>query len=86
MFHIALPFYIALDRRRSNAPSRVRVLLVSRENDQVHVAPAQRSWNFGLAENASRCEKNSRLFEIAFVLVRFDHVARWLVNANHGMM
>jgi hypothetical protein len=26
------------------------------------------------------------LFEIAGVLVRFDHVARFIVNANHGIM
>jgi hypothetical protein len=30
--------------------------------------------------------KNSRLFEVALVLVRFDHVARLIVNANHGIM
>jgi len=29
--------------------------------------------------------KNSRFFEIAFVLVRFDHIARRIVNANHGI-
>jgi hypothetical protein len=27
-----------------------------------------------------------RLFEIALVLVRLDHVARVIVNANHGVM
>jgi hypothetical protein len=27
-----------------------------------------------------------QLFEIARVLVRFDHVARFIVNANHHMM
>ena len=27
-----------------------------------------------------------RLFEIARVLVRFDHVASVIVNANHGIM
>jgi hypothetical protein len=26
------------------------------------------------------------LFEIALVLVRFDHVARCIVNANHTIM
>jgi hypothetical protein len=26
------------------------------------------------------------LFEIARVLVRFDHVARFIVNANHSIM
>jgi hypothetical protein len=26
------------------------------------------------------------LFEIALVLVRLDHVARFIVNANHGSM
>jgi hypothetical protein len=28
----------------------------------------------------------SLLFEIAFVLVRFNHVTRFIVNANDGMM
>jgi hypothetical protein len=28
----------------------------------------------------------SPLFEIALVLVRLDHVARFIVNANHGIM
>jgi hypothetical protein len=28
----------------------------------------------------------SALFEIARVLVRFDHVARFIVNANHGVV
>jgi len=27
-----------------------------------------------------------RLFEIALVLVRLDHVASGIVNANHGIM
>jgi hypothetical protein len=25
-------------------------------------------------------------FEIAFMLLRFDHVARFIVNANHSVM
>jgi hypothetical protein len=28
----------------------------------------------------------SPLFEIARVLVRFDHVARFIVNANHSIL
>jgi hypothetical protein len=28
----------------------------------------------------------SPLFEIASVLVRFDHVARFIVKANHGIL
>ena len=28
----------------------------------------------------------SPLFEIAFVLVRFHHIARMIVNANHSIM
>jgi hypothetical protein len=32
------------------------------------------------------CSKNSPLFEIARVLVRFDHVASRIVNANHSIM
>jgi hypothetical protein len=30
--------------------------------------------------------KNSPLFEIALVLVRFDHTARSIINANHSIM
>jgi hypothetical protein len=35
-----------------------------------------------------RCDasKNSPLLEIARLLVRFDHVASVIVNANHGIM
>jgi hypothetical protein len=33
-----------------------------------------------------RKRDRSPLFEITFVLVRFDHVARFIVNANHGIM
>jgi hypothetical protein len=29
--------------------------------------------------------ETSPLFEIAFVLVRFDRVASFIVNANHGI-
>jgi hypothetical protein len=35
---------------------------------------------------AGRDEKFLRLFEIACVLVRLDHVARFIVNANHSVM
>jgi hypothetical protein len=28
----------------------------------------------------------SALFEVALVLVRFDHVASFIVNANHGIV
>ena len=35
---------------------------------------------------AAFCFTRSRLFEIARVLVRFDHVARFIVNANHSIM
>src|SRR5436309_13090240 len=34
----------------------------------------------------SRSISISPLFEIASVLVRLDHVARCIVNANHGLM
>jgi len=30
--------------------------------------------------------KTSLLFELAIVLVRFDHVASIIVNANHSVM
>jgi hypothetical protein len=31
-------------------------------------------------------KRRSPLFEIARLLVRFDHVASFIVNANHGIM
>jgi hypothetical protein len=31
-------------------------------------------------------KRTHQLLEIARVLVRFDHVARFIVNANHGIM
>jgi hypothetical protein len=37
-----------------------------------------------VAANADR--DTSWLFEIASVLVRLDHVARVIVNANHGIV
>jgi hypothetical protein len=41
-----------------------------------------------LAAKSSRCQKEggeySALFEIARVLVRFDHVARCIVSADHS--
>jgi hypothetical protein len=40
------------------------------------------------ATDLIRCYKiaNSRLFELASVLVRFDRVASFIVNANHSAM
>jgi hypothetical protein len=37
----------------------------------------------GAPESAQAAWQNSRLFEIARVFVRLDHVARFIVNANH---
>jgi hypothetical protein len=39
-----------------------------------------------VAESFGALGKNSPLFELALVLVRFDHVASRIVNANHGIM
>jgi hypothetical protein len=33
-----------------------------------------------------RLKANSPLFEVARLLVRLDHVARFIVNANHSIM
>jgi hypothetical protein len=33
-----------------------------------------------------RAKKTSPLFELARVLVRFNHIASVIVNANHGIM
>jgi hypothetical protein len=35
---------------------------------------------------AAGWQAHSPLFELARVLVRFDHVARRIVNANHSIM
>jgi hypothetical protein len=37
-------------------------------------------------EQTTGTRKNAPLFEIALVLVRLDHVARIIVNANHSIM
>jgi hypothetical protein len=39
-----------------------------------------------LPKNVSDGQPLSPLFEIALVLVRLDHVARRIVNANHGIV
>lgn len=36
--------------------------------------------------SAQRDPKNSRLFEIGRLLVRFDHVANLIANANNSVM
>jgi hypothetical protein len=41
---------------------------------------------YKLAISFMPCGKASLLFEIAGVLVRLDHVARFIVNANHGIV
>jgi hypothetical protein len=37
-------------------------------------------------EDAMEVTASSPLFELSRVLVRFNHVARFIVNANHGIM
>jgi hypothetical protein len=37
-------------------------------------------------KQAAGASKNSPLFELAGVLVRLDHIASFIVNANHGVM
>jgi hypothetical protein len=44
----------------------------------------KRRYVYKLTVSFVSCGKASPLFEIASVLVRFDHVARFIVNANHG--
>jgi len=39
-----------------------------------------------LPEKAAGWQPRSPLFEIALVLVRFDHVASVIVNANHSIV
>jgi hypothetical protein len=35
---------------------------------------------------SKRHASRSRLYELARLLVRLDHVARFIVNANHGIV
>ncbi len=49
-----------------------------------HFSTAQQIYK--KTDGQSKDKLNLRLFEIAFVLVRFDHIARRIVNANHGVM
>jgi hypothetical protein len=49
-----------------------------------NTARVQVSFGPGVPESAQAAWQNSRLFEIAFVLVRLDHVASVNVNANHS--
>jgi hypothetical protein len=37
-------------------------------------------------ETAQSAWQTSRLFELARVLMRLDHVARFIVNADHGIV
>ncbi|HEX3280334.1 MAG TPA: hypothetical protein VHR36_03805 [Pyrinomonadaceae bacterium] len=37
-------------------------------------------------EDAMEVTASSPLFELARVLVRLDHIARFIVNTNHGVM
>jgi len=62
------------------------------------VADLRRKWStipkqqyFTISRHASSCggflfHVVLRLLEIALVLVRFDHVASVILNANHGIM
>jgi hypothetical protein len=38
------------------------------------------------ATDAADCQMASPLFEIALVLVRFDDIAHFIVNANHSIV
>jgi pimeloyl-ACP methyl ester carboxylesterase len=42
--------------------------------------------DIGAAGEQARKKGHSRLFELALVLVRFDHVASVVVNANHSIV
>jgi hypothetical protein len=46
------------------------------------------SWpdHFAVWQSKTILARILRFFEIAFVLVRFDHVARFIVNPDHSIM
>jgi hypothetical protein len=39
-----------------------------------------------MREKAAGWQAGSPFFEIALVIMRFDHVASFIVNANHSVM
>jgi hypothetical protein len=51
-------------------------------------APYENAKSFGIqeAESTGTVASALRLFELASVFMRLDHVARFVVNANHGVM
>jgi hypothetical protein len=42
--------------------------------------------SFAVRQSKTILARILRSFEIAFVLVRFDHVARFIVNPDHSIM
>jgi hypothetical protein len=53
------------------------------KSDRVKVTP----WKFVFSAKRELMRgKTSPLFEIALVLVRFDHVASVIINADHGIV
>jgi hypothetical protein len=54
---------------------RVRFSPIARDRAHVHTKAHKKRTQIGLG-----------FFEIAFVLVRLDHVARFIKNADHGTM
>jgi hypothetical protein len=53
------------------------------ERNVEHIAHA---WKVDTSSGGVMRINRSPLFEIAFVLVCFDHIANIIENANHGMM
>jgi len=59
-------------------------------NQLASLALARQKRNHGKSFLAEKCDvmrgHKSPLFDLVRVLVRFDHVASFIVNANHGIM
>jgi hypothetical protein len=55
-------------------------------NDRNFFTELKRRDVYKLAGSFMSCGETSPLVELARVLVRLDHVARFIVNANHSIM
>jgi len=72
----------ARDIRRENAPSAVTAHSKVRQSEHPFIDSAR----FQVLARSVNLPSGLPFFEIARVLVRLDHVANIIVNANHGIM
>ena len=67
----------------TNLTENFLILLVLPKSDSGLTADALSCSHF---DGRGRVTKNLGFFKLALVLVRLDHVARFIVNADHGII